>query len=63
MSKATLTIEVTENDVVFISVDGEGQALDIAVELLELAKDSDMESFIGKNTIQKQINWKHSVGL
>ena len=56
MSKATLTIEVTENDVVFISVDGEGQARDIAVELLELAKDSDMESFVGKNTIQKQAN-------
>lgn len=56
MSKATLTIEITENDIVFISIDGEGQARDIAKELLELAKDSDMDSFIGKNVIQEQSN-------
>jgi len=56
MSKATLTIDVTENDVVFISTDGEGIARQIAKELLELAKDSDIDSFIGKNVIQKQAN-------
>jgi hypothetical protein len=52
MSKSTVTIEVTENDVVFISIDGEGQSRDIANELLELAKDSDIDYFIGKNVIQ-----------
>ena len=56
MSKATITIEVKDETHTFFSLRGHGLAYEIAEELTELAKDSDIESLLGVNKIHEQSN-------
>lgn len=56
MSKATITIEVKDETHTFFAISGDGLAYEIAEELTELAKNSDMESLLGVNKIHEQSN-------
>ena len=54
MSKATITIEIKDETHTFFTLSGDGIAYEIAEELTELAKDSDMESLLGVNKIHER---------
>ncbi len=56
MSKATITIEIKDETHTFFTLSGDGIAYEIAEELTELAKDSDMELLLGINKIHERAN-------
>lgn len=56
ISIATITIEVKDKAHTFFTLNGHGSAYEIAEELTELAKNSDIESLLGINKIHAQSN-------
>ena len=56
ISRATITIEVKDEANTFFTLNGHGIAYEIAQELTELAKNSDIESLLGINKIHAQSN-------
>jgi predicted GNAT family acetyltransferase len=55
MITATIKIQV-DNTHTFVQVWGEGVALEIAEELIEIARNMDTETLIGIKVIKKQSN-------
>jgi|APCry1669190731_1035312.scaffolds.fasta_scaffold64137_2 hypothetical protein len=56
MEKATIEIHIKDETHTFVKIWGEGIALEIAEELIEIAKNMDTETLMGIEVIKKKAN-------